>query len=102
MKAADGSVDKLNEVAWAVLMIVQHGTKADADMVAAAVAAAKKATELDGTRADILDTLAHLYEIQGDLAKAIETQREAVKNAGPAKDEFEGYLKELEESAATK
>ncbi len=100
VKAADGSVHKLNEAAWTVVSIVQRGIHADADVVTAAVAAANEATRLDPARGDVRDTLAHLYEIQGDLAQALATQREAVRHApGAVKEQMDSYLRRLEKKA---
>jgi thiol-disulfide isomerase/thioredoxin len=64
----------------------------------------KKATELAAAKATgrmkamILDTLAHLYHLEGNLDKAIASQREAVASEGSA--EIEGiaaFLTELEQ-----
>jgi thiol-disulfide isomerase/thioredoxin len=100
VKAADGSAHKLNAAAWIVVSIVQRGIQADADVVTAAVAAAHEATRLDPARGDVRDTLAHLYEIQGDLTKALATQREAVRHApGAVKEQMDAYLRRLEKKA---
>lgn len=43
----------------------------------------------------VLDTPADLQAAQGDLKRAIATQRRAVQHAGPAADEISRYLEEL-------
>ena len=72
-----------------------------------AVAAVRKATRPNPAQGDgldtpayLYDTLAHLYEMQGNLEKAIATQREAVKQASAAQRSIESHLQELEKKAA--
>ena len=60
------------------------------------VAAAELAEKAEPKNGAILDTLAHLVYENGDLDRAIELQKRAVKNAGPQLDEIEPFLKELE------
>jgi thiol-disulfide isomerase/thioredoxin len=105
VKAADGSINELHMTAWRVVDIAYSDSDSDPDaaLVAAAVAVAQKAVELDATRGDVLSTLARLQEIQGDLDKAIATQRKAVEHPDPAEKEgLKAYLKELEKKAAAR
>ena len=62
---------------------------------------AKKAAELsNGKNAEILDTLARAYFINGQIKEAIEIENKAVK-LEPYNDEFKGRLREYEKAIGT-
>ncbi|QYU68335.1 redoxin domain-containing protein [Leptolyngbya sp. 15MV] len=92
---AEKNASGLNELAWG-LVDPEAGVKnPDLDL---AYEAATKAVQLSGEKdAAILDTLARVYFVKGDLAKAIEWQTKAVAQAsGPMKAELEKVLKEYQ------
>ena len=99
-KARDDSADGLNELAWTVVQLAEEGKTVDDQLTAAATTTAAKAAKLDPGDGQILDTIAHLYALQGDLKKAIATQRKALAlGGGPATQQMEAYLEELEAKA---
>ena len=88
-----------NMVAWNLYEMAQQGGFEDDSIVQASIAAmetaVKKAGE-DDQKGSILDTLAHLYHLDGKLDKAIETETQALEASGEADREFiENYLAEL-------
>lgn len=90
------NAEMLNQIAWMIVQMSQGGREVSPQFIAAAVVAAEQAVALEPNNGGILDTLAHLYDLQGELDKAIETQKKAVENAGDLEDELQGFLKELE------
>jgi thiol-disulfide isomerase/thioredoxin len=95
--AAGDSVERLNEAAWLVVELAARQDDVGPELLAAAAAAAEKAVGLDPENGPVLDTLAHLQAAQGDIEKAIRTQRRALEHAGPAAADIRRYLEELEE-----
>lgn len=95
----------INQLCWAFVEMTEAGRLDNTELLknaltATAAAAEKAEAESKGA---ILDTLAHLYHLTGDLDKAIETQKKAVEAAGEEmKAELEAYLKKLEEEKAGK
>ncbi len=92
------NADGLNNMAWAVVELHQSGQKVDADLIAAAVATAEKAVSLEPEGGHIIDTLAHLAEMQGDLDRAIELTEKAIAASGEEFPEFEDYLRQLQKA----
>jgi thiol-disulfide isomerase/thioredoxin len=86
----------LNELAWFVYELTQRGVEVSPELLSAAVGAAEQGSKLEPSNGAVLDTLAHLYDLQGELDKAIATQKKAVENPGQFKDDIESFLKELE------
>ncbi len=87
---------------WMVFDLASNGMEAAEKMLDLAYAAADKARIAadDATKANLNDTLAHMHAHRGELAKALELEREAVKLAGDDEREFiEAYLEELETAA---
>ncbi|MEM7454070.1 MAG: redoxin domain-containing protein [Planctomycetota bacterium] len=86
----------LNQISWAIVEKHMAGGEVSEDMINAAAAAAELAVEQEPEDGAILDTLAHLLHMQGDLDRAIEVQEKAVEYAG---DQFgsdlSDYLDEL-------
>ena len=95
----------INQLCWAFVEMTEAGRLDNTELLknaltATAAAAEKAEAESKGA---ILDTLAHLYHLTGDLDKAIATQKQAVEAAGEEmKAELEAYLKKLEEEKAGK
>lgn len=98
---ADHATDALalNEAAWVVVERSAYRPIPDA-VLAAAERAVVRSISLVPTDGNHLDTLAHLLELRGDMAAAIETQRRAVAHGGTDADHFRDYLTRLETAAA--
>lgn len=91
--------DALNELSWQIYEAASEDESFSKPLVAAATAAAEKAAAGAPESSMILDTLAHLHHLNGDLDKAIEVQERAVKNknapAAELNEQMAEYLKEL-------
>jgi thiol-disulfide isomerase/thioredoxin len=100
--AAGNSAKQLNEAAWTVVEVVDQKEDVSGELLAAARAAAEKAARLSPEKFVILETLAHLQAAQGDIEKAIATQKKALEHAGvgPAAAQIRGYLESLEASSS--
>ncbi len=94
--AVEDDAAGLNELAWFVYELSQRNVEVSPELLAAAVGAAEKGAKLEPTNGAVLDTLAHLYDLQGELDKAIATQKKAMENPGQFKDDIESFMKELE------
>jgi thiol-disulfide isomerase/thioredoxin len=81
--------DVLNSLAWAVVD-PEAEVKPDARLLKLALAAAQRADEMAGGKsADIADTLARVYFVSGDNARAVETAKRAVQLAGQGPESAE-------------
>ncbi|MBL8765074.1 MAG: redoxin family protein [Phycisphaerae bacterium] len=94
---AKGNTMMLNSLAWTIVDPDGGVEKKDLDI---AMKAAQGAVEASGGKdGAILDTLARVYFLKGDKAKAIETQKKAIGLADASmKAELEKTLKEYESS----
>jgi hypothetical protein len=92
----------LNAAAWDVYQAAKEDREFSKPLLAAAVAAAEKAVTKAPNNGAILDTLAHLFHLQGDLERAIELQTKAMQNAGTAETEIQAYLDQLKAEKAGK
>ena len=95
----------INQLCWAFVEMTEAGRLDNPALLKTALTATETASEKaeEESKGAILDTLAHLYHLTGDLDKAIETQKKAVAAAGEEmKAELEDYLKTLEEAKAGK
>ena len=96
--------ESINQLTWEIY----ENAKDDADfskaLLESATAATEKAVAADPTNGMIIDTLAHLVHLQGQLDRAIDLQTKAVENAGAASEEIKGqmqaYLEELKKEKA--
>lgn len=96
IKAKDAMT--LNMVAWSIVDPEAKVEKKDLDLALKAAQAAADAT--DNKDGAILDTLARVYFVKGDKAKAIEIEKKAIDNAdGRMKRELEATLKEYQGEA---
>lgn len=98
-EAQADSADGLNALAWMIVTLAERGAPIDDALTAAATEAAEKATKLDPENGPVLDTLAHLYAMQGEVKKAIAAQKKAVALGGPMEEPMKAYLEELEAKA---
>ncbi len=88
----------LNQLAWFVVEQAEQKDDMNQELLKVALEAAELAVKADPTSGAILDTLAHLQELTGDLEAAIATQTKAVDNAEEGmKGELESYLKKLKD-----
>ncbi|MFM7107377.1 MAG: TlpA disulfide reductase family protein [Planctomycetaceae bacterium] len=99
VQQAGDSPESLNELAWDVVTAANDGAKPAPALVAAAIGAAQKAAALVPDEGSVLDTLAHLLAVKGDLPAALATQRKAAANAGDQAEQINAFLKELEDRA---
>lgn len=76
--------DELNEIAWSVYELARNQPVTPKAVISAATAAAEKAVGADPENAMVLDTLAHLVHLGGDLDRALTLQESAVKNSAKA------------------
>jgi thiol-disulfide isomerase/thioredoxin len=98
-EAQADSAEGLNALAWMIVTLAERGAPIDDALTAAATEAAEKAAKLDPENGPVLDTLAHLYAMQGEVKKAIAAQRKAVALGGPMEEPMKAYLEELEAKA---
>ena len=95
------SAAELNEVSWSIYEATTEGEVAT-ELVQAATLAAKKAVEAEPKNPAVLDTLAHLIHLSGDLQAAIKLQSKAVELQDPPLDEISAFLKQMKMEAAKK
>lgn len=89
-----------NMVAWNIYEMAAQGRVQPGALIENSIAATEKALEtVEGEiKASLLDTLAHLQALGGNVDKALELEEEALKLSGDRDREFiQGYLKELQE-----
>jgi len=91
---------QLNALAWSIVTLAQSGKDVGNDLVAAAVVVAEKGVALAPKDPSILDTLAHLQALRGDVTAAIATQKRAVEHGGADAERYRAFLSELEVLAA--
>lgn len=94
----------LNQLSWQIYEAAVEDKEFPKELITAASTAAEKAVDGDPENGMILDTLAHLLHLQGDLDRAIELQTKAVDNAGDAPEsaveEMSAFLKKLKKEKA--
>ena len=94
------SAELQNSLAWSVVEAKQKDDKVPASLVIAARKTMERCTKIDVSAA-ALDTLAHLYHLEGDLDNAIDTQSQAVAKAtGKLKPGIEKFLEQLKTELA--
>ena len=98
--------EAMNQVSWQIYEVAKDESDFSPVVIAAAASLAAKAVTSEPENGMILDTLAHLLFLQGELDKAIEVQSKAVENSEslPAnvKGEMAEFLKELKKEKAGK
>ena len=100
VQSANDNAGMLNELAWGVEVYASGGENVSPELLAAAVAAARRGVELRPDEFYVLDTLAHLLARQGHLDEAIATQRIAVERAtDEQRPAVAAFLAELEAKA---
>jgi thiol-disulfide isomerase/thioredoxin/Tfp pilus assembly protein PilF len=100
------SANMLNDVAWFIYEQAKDTPAFSKPLLAAALAASERAVDADPKNPSIIDTLAHLAHLSGDLDRAIKLQTEAVKNSAAipaeAAEEMGKFLEQLKEEKAKK
>lgn len=87
----------LNGIAWSIVEFDNEGdAELSDDLLAAASAVAEKAAKLSPDDAAIIDTLAHLVYMQGDIGRAIELQTKAIK-LEPDMEGLQDFLETLQQ-----
>lgn len=94
LKTMKGDSLGLNELAWSVVEMAQTGKKQDAEVLQAAAKVAKAAVAADPESGAVLDTLANVVYLQGDLDQAIELQTKALELSGDM-PEIQSFLRKL-------
>jgi thiol-disulfide isomerase/thioredoxin len=92
----------LNAVAWNAFEMLSQMDKPSPELLKGAIAAGEKAVKLMPESGAILDTLAHLVHMAGDLDRAIELQSKAVKCEDGDQEEVKAFLEELKKEKASK
>ena len=91
----DTPPELLNQLAWGIYEHASKDNEIPAELLDAAIAATEKALEETPNNGAILDTLAHLLHLSGDLDRAIEVQNKAMENPGSAEADIEAFLEQL-------
>ena len=93
----------LNDLAWTIYEAASDDKKFPKPLIVAATAVAENAVTKEPSNGPILDTLAHLLHLQGELDRAIEWQTKAVKNS-PAemKEDLQSFLDQMKKEKAAK
>ncbi len=93
----------LNELAWTIYEAAKEDDEFSKPLIAAATVAAEKAVAKEPNDGPILDTLAHLVHLAGNLDRAIELQSKAIKTApDQIKEDMQTFLDELKKEKANK
>jgi len=97
-EAKEATPAMLNQFAWGIYEAAKEKQEFSRDLIGAAIAAAEKAVSVEPMNSMILDTLAHLVYLQGDLDRAIELQTQAVENSDKAPAESQKEMKSFLET----
>lgn len=91
---------QINTLTWGLYEEMAAEEEPNKELLKAAITLTERAVELAPQDGAIIDTLAHLVYLDGDLARALELQTKAVENAGEFIDQLEPFLKQLQEEKA--
>jgi len=94
-ESKDSDPKMLNMIAMNIYEAAKADKEFPSGLVVAATVVAEKVNEKIPGNGPLLDTLARLVFLQGDLDRAIEIQTSALENPGPAKAELQAFLDEL-------
>ncbi len=95
----------LNEVAWNIYLQAQRNKQFPEEVLDGAVAIAEKAVATEPKNSMIIDTLAHLVYLKGDLDRAIELQTKAVEEPGEGvtvSEDMTAFLEQLKKEKEEK
>ena len=89
------TADSLNVLVWKIVQIAEHDSSAiSAELLGAARKSIDRAVQLAPDSPSVLDTLAHLAYLQGELDLAIEVQTRAVQ-IDPQDQQLKDFLERL-------
>ena len=91
----DSSPQLLNQIAWGIYTHASKDNEIPPELLDAAIVATEKALEETPNNGAIMDTLAHLLHLSGDLDRAIEVQNKAMENPGSAEPDIKTFLEQL-------
>jgi thiol-disulfide isomerase/thioredoxin len=94
-KTENTAPQSLNDVAWQAYEFAKQDPASAQSLLEAAVAATEKALQAPQENGYILDTLAHLLQLQGDLDRAIEAQTKALEFKSGVTQEMKDFLEQL-------
>ncbi len=101
--AKDANAQMLNAIAWNIYEAAKSGeAKMPKELTDAAIVAAEKAVELTPGNGALLDTLARLVHLSGDLDRAIELETKAVADKNTQEPSLQEFLDELKKEKAEK
>ena len=101
VQSANHNATALDWIASGVERVASDGEEVSPELLAAAVAAARRGLDREANNGSLLDTLAHLLARQGHLDEAIAMQRKAVERAtDEQRPAVAAFLAELEAKAA--
>jgi len=90
------NAETLNAVAWAVYELAEKKEgKINPALLAVAIEAAEAGVEKSAEKTPVMDTLAHLVYLQGDVERAFEIQVEAVKISKQGWPSVKAFLEKL-------
>jgi len=96
--------ESINQLAWQIYENAKDDKEFSKVLLESATAATEKAVEAAPTNGMIIDTLAHLVHLQGQLDRAIELQTKAIANVEStpenSKEDMRAYLEELKKEKA--
>lgn len=90
----------INMLAWNIYELTAQGQIKSDKLLDSALTSVEKAVQKakDGEKASIMDTLAHILAQKGEVAKALEVEKEAIKTATEQDKAFmQKFLAELQE-----
>lgn len=91
------SPELVNAITWAIYERAVKSDEVPEGLRDAAIAATEQAVEAKPDEGAILDTLAHLIHLTGDLDRAIEIQTEALAKSGSGNVQIAAFLKQLQQ-----
>jgi thiol-disulfide isomerase/thioredoxin len=100
--AGTDDAEALNQISWTIYELAAEDDEFSKDLLKAATAAAEKGVKITPDDGAILDTLAHLEYLNGNLDRAIELQTRALKNPGQFESDIKEFLAQLKKEKADK
>lgn len=95
----------LNELAWNIYLQAQRNKQLPEEVLDGAIAIAEKAVATEPKNSMVIDTLAHLVHLKGDLDRAIELQTKAVEEPGEGitvSEDMTSFLEQLKKEKEEK
>ncbi len=100
--AATDDSQALNQISWTIYELAAEDDEFPKDLLKAATAAAEKGVKGAPDDGAILDTLAHLEYLNGNLDRAIELQTRALENPGQFENDIKDFLAQLKKEKGDK